>query len=467
MPQLSAVDQAFFLLETSERPMNIGALIVLVPPSGSERGFANRLVSSMLTRPVGPPFNYHLRTGPIPGLHWFEADQHMDPAPQVHRHALRHGSELAALCKRVCDLHVRPLSRDAPLWELHVFTGLPQSRVALYFKTHHGLIDGIGFIRILNTMFSTRPSMRSPRAIWEGMLAVATPTGATQRGEGSRRLQQALEVPRTALDTVRLLWRQGLRSLGRGPGLPLPFFTPNVLKAAPSPHRAMAHCQLPLRQVRRIATHSGAKVNDVLLAVLDIAMNRYLEERNLVPDKPLVADVPVALEDHGGAGNRITILQVPMGIPRSRPADRLRRILSETRQVKQEVQALAGGSVVLYSIVHHAIASAIESLGLVRLPMLANAVISNVSGGLQRRAYFNGAAMALGLPVSVVAHHQALNITITTYMQDLHVTFMALREAIPGIERLAQYTVEAVSMLEADLRRRPGRGRRRGGSAWR
>jgi len=185
-------------------------------------------------------------------------------------------------------------------------------------------------------------------------------------------------------------------------------------------------------------------------------MHRYLEAHGTVPDRPLVADMPVALEDHGGAGNRITILQVPMGRPGVGPTQRLAEVMKETRQVKQEVRALAGSALTLYSIVQHSIASTIESLGLGELPMLANAVISNPAG-FEQRMYYNGAEVELALPISVVAHHQVLNITITTYVDRLHVTFIALREAIPDLQRLAEYTAAAVNELEADLVRAAAR----------
>ncbi len=69
--------------------------------------------------------------------------------------------------------------------------------------------------------------------------------------------------------------------------------------------------------MKAIARAGDAKVNDVLLAALDVALNRYLEERGTVPAKPLVADMPIALHDDGESGNRITILQVPLGRPGS------------------------------------------------------------------------------------------------------------------------------------------------------
>ena len=252
---------------------------------------------------------------------------------------------------------------------------------------------------------------------------------------------------------LRLMWHQGLRDLGLGRGLAAPFVsTPNVLKAAPGPHRVLAHCQLPLARVRDLARRGDAKINDVMLTLIDMAMHRYLAERGTTLERPLIADIPVALEDHGGTGNRITILQAPMGRPGVSPAQRLADIVQETGQVKKEIRELDGSALTLYSIVQHSIASTIESLGLSELPMLANAVVSNPAG-FQKRLYFNGAEVELALPISVVAHHQVLNITITTYVDELHVTFIALQEAIPDLQRLADLTAEAAGELEADLAR--------------
>jgi len=456
MPRLSAIDQAFLLLETPERPMNIGALFILAPPSGSRGDFTGRLIRSMLRCPVGPPFSYRLAPGPVPGLHALVDDPGMDPRPQVHRHRVPKDADLQELFRRLCELHVKPLDRTGPMWEQHVYSGFAGGRVALYFKTHHGLIDGIGFLRALNTMVTTSPGDGEPRALWEGLRHVPPPSPAPRQGLPAV-LQTANEARRTASDLIRLVWHQGLRDLNLGPGLVTPFIgTPDVLKAAPSPHRVLAHCKVPLARVRTAAAAGDAKINDVMLTLIDAAMHRYIAERGTTLDRPLVADIPVALEDHGGSGNRITILQVPMGRPGLSPAQRLRDVLHETRIMKRETRELAGDALTLYSIVQHSIASTIESLGLSDLPMLANVVISNPAG-FEQRVHFNGAAVELALPISVVAHHQVLNITITTYIDQLHVTFIALREAIPDLQRLADYTAAAAGELDADL----GRSRRR------
>jgi diacylglycerol O-acyltransferase len=463
MPQMSPMDRAFFLLETEQRPMNVGTLVVLQGrhPARGKRRSSDEFVRRMLRCPVGAPFNCRLAENTLAGWPVLVEDPHIDPGEQVFRHELAPGSGLPELFDRVCQIHSRRLDRCRPLWEVHVFDGLPDHRIGLYFKTHHGLIDGIGFIRVvLNTVTRAARSTR-PQAIWRGL-----PTRQSARSSARKAapaplgwLLAGLEAGRTASDLARLTWHLGRRDLGLGKGMTTPFFTtPEVLKAPPSPNRVLGHCALPLARVRAVAGRAEAKVNDVLLATLDLALTRYLAERGEQLQRPLVADMPVALHDGPGAGNRITILQVPLGRPGGTPAERLADIVAETRLVKEEVRTIGADALFLYSILEHALASAIESLNLGELPMLANAVISNPAG-VDGKVFFNGLPVELALPVSVVAHHQVLNVTITNYADALHVTFIALREAIPDVQHLADLSSRALAELEKSVGRKGRRVR--------
>ncbi|HET7204783.1 MAG TPA: wax ester/triacylglycerol synthase domain-containing protein [Steroidobacteraceae bacterium] len=462
-PRLSAIDRAFFLLETEQRPMNVGLLtIVATPPRRSRGRPSDVVVERMLRCPVGPPFNYRLAPGTWPRL---EVLKRVDPADQLYRHELPAGSDLQTLFTRVCDIHSRRLDRARPLWEMHVFDGLARGRVALYFKSHHGLLDGLGFLQVIRSTVTARPGGSAPQAIWRGLLD--TSSGKSAAPAASRPvsaatpielLESAWRAGRTASDMVRLLWHVGRRDLGLGRGMSTPFLsTPDVLKAAPSPHRVMGHCALPLARVRSVARAGDAKINDVVLATIDIALTHYLADRGLRPARPLVADMPVALHDGAGAaGNRITILQVPMGRPGGTPAQRLADVVRETRTVKDEIRALSPDALFFYSIAEHAVASAIETLNLGELPMLANTVISNPAG-IDGTVYLNGLPVELALPVSVVAHHQVLNITVSNYGGDLNVTFIALREALPDVQRLADATARALVELQRSVSGKSGR----------
>jgi WS/DGAT/MGAT family acyltransferase len=466
-PRMSPMDRAFFLLETDERPMNVGVLTI-VTPRPSQRGKpSDALVRRMLKCPVGPPFDYRLVPGAWPRL---EQLRHVDPAEQLYRHALGPGSDLQALFARVCEIHSRRLDRTRPLWEMHVFDGLEHGRVGLYFKSHHGLLDGLGFLKVIRGSVGSRPGGSTPQAIWRGLPDTSSDRPAAPAASHAGRLAPVLpdvlesmwRAGRTGADVLRLFWHVGQRSAGLGRGLATPFLsTPDVLKARPSPNRVLGHCALPFARVRAVARAGDAKINDVVLATLDIALSRYLAERGVHASKPLVADMPVALHDDIGAGNRITILQVPMGRPGGTPAQRLADVVRETRAVKDEVRALAPDALFFYSILQHTLASAIELLDLGELPMLANTVISNPAG-LGATVYFNGLPVELALPVSVVAHHQVLNITVSTYGSDLNVTFIALREALPDVQRLARATERALLDLQRSVSGKTGRRRHSG-----
>lgn len=467
MVAFSLVDRAFFLLETDDRPMNIGSLTVIAPAPRVRKGFADRLVRRMVQRPVGPPFNHRLKTGTlIPEL---VVDDHIDPRKQVHRVRLPHEATLAQLFDHVCKLHVRRLLHEEPLWQAYVFDGLADGRVAVYFKTHHGIIDGIGFIDAYVASVSRSPRAGTVRAVWEGV------SGERRHRRRESDVADLLQAAygewrgklRAAGDFGRLLLQEALRSSGLGRGLALPFLqTPDSFKTAPSRARALGHTALPLARIRAIGRDRTATVNDVLLTVLDMAMRRYLEDHGAAPDAALVADMPVALSKEAGTGNRITILQVPLGRGGLTPVERLEAVRQETAQVKEELRNLAGDALVLYSILVHGAASAIEALGLRGLPMLANAVISNPYG-VAERGYCMGAPIELCLPVSVVAHHQSINITATTYMDDLHVTCIGVREALPDIQRLADLALEALGDLEAALAAPPADRRQRRAKAQR
>jgi hypothetical protein len=437
MPRMTPMDRAFFLLETEQRPMNVGVLVVVAPPPADAADFqggkptrrsrgrprvrpADELVRRMLRCPVGAPFNYVLAPGRWPQL---VERRDLDPGEQVFRHRLAAGSDVQALFTRVCALHSRRLDRARPLWEMHVFEGLADGRVGLYFKCHHGLLDGLGFLRVIRDTVSHGPGGSAPQAIWRGL-------PATSDGKPS---SPAVTHPAS----------RGVASLRAG-------------------------LAVPLARVRSVARAANAKVNDVLLAMLDVALGRRLAQQGTTPGRPLIVDMPVALHDDDCAGNRITILQVPLGRPGGSPSQRLADIVRETRAVKAEVRALSPNALFYYSIAEHTLASAIETLGLDELPMLANAVVSNPTG-LAGRVWFNGFPVELALPVSVVAHHQTLNVTITNYADDLHVTFIAVREALPDVQVLADDTARALGDLArsvrapagAPARRRTGRGTRR------
>jgi len=83
-----------------------------------------------------------------------------------------------------------------------------------------------------------------------------------------------------------------------------------------------------------------------------------------------------------------------------------------------------------------------------------NLVISNVPGPKQPM-YAGGARMESFFPMSLLFKNEALNITVLSHAGQLDFGFTAARSALPHVQDVALYMVEALDELEAavsDLR---------------
>jgi hypothetical protein len=100
VPALSVIDLAMFLLETAERPYNIGPLAIIAPPANFRGNFADKLLERMLKRPVGAPFNYRLGSSAL-GIPTLDIDEQSRRAPARQTpDAGGSGFDGTALCHR-------------------------------------------------------------------------------------------------------------------------------------------------------------------------------------------------------------------------------------------------------------------------------------------------------------------------------------------------------------------------------
>ena len=108
------MDRAFFLLETEQRPMNVGVLVVLQGRRTARGRPGDNLVRRMLRCPVGPPFNQRLAENVVAGWPVLMEDDSINPEEQVFRHDLPEGSDVQALFDRVtrsASIAVAPCGR--------------------------------------------------------------------------------------------------------------------------------------------------------------------------------------------------------------------------------------------------------------------------------------------------------------------------------------------------------------------
>jgi WS/DGAT/MGAT family acyltransferase len=448
MRALSVVDLAMFVLETGERPFNVGPLVVLQPPPGFRGNFADKLLARMLKRPLGAPFSHRLKT-PRLGVPFLEVDENADLADHVHRITLKAPASMDELCAVVSKLHEVRLDRSRLLWDLYVIDGLVGGKVAVYAKVHHGIIDGRTFVKVISNWLAASPKERTVRAMWEGV--PRTPRESRERasvaGRIGRGIRRAVGTTASLAAVSRMLGRQALTTAGLRTGLALPMVgVPRAFRGKVQTERSFSFCAVPLADVKAVGKANGATVNDVLLTMLDIAMARLLRERGELPNKPLVADMPLALTDAHG-GNQIAVLQFPLGAPHLTALERLGAIRKEAHRVKDVVKRETAETVMLYTTLVHGVPALVERLGAKRGLAISNTLISNPFGLAEER-YLMGARAELVLPVSVVAAGQMLNVTAVTLADKLQFGFLALPKAVPHVGKLATYAAEALDELK-------------------
>ena len=441
MSRLSLLDATFLLVDSAVSPKHVGALQLYELPAAADEDFVARLYQRLLRIPPTAPFDKKLK------LRRFGLPEWVNEARPDWDYHLRHlalpepGSQ-SQLTEMIAELHARPLDRDKPLWRVFLIENLARRRFAVYIKIHHAYGDGmtIGFWLSQWLGSSSRAPLRT--ALW-------SPPPAGPAAESPLDSLPLSVVP----ELYKLAMRQVMGAMGMSrKRMPVPFAAPRtVFNTQVSADRAFAILDLDLAAMKAIGRSQSSTVNDVLLAVTDVALHRYLGEHGDNTDRPLVAQMPISLRSasDGPGGNQVTMALVELASGRTRsPLSRLQTIHAACRDVKNEYRALSPEATTLYIAVLELIAQAGESLHLTdQMPALGNVLVSNVPGP-QHAAYLDGARLVGAYPVSTFAPGLVLNLTVYSYAGKLHCGLLGARSAIPDIDRLAQLMEEAFVDLQ-------------------
>ncbi|MCV2367178.1 wax ester/triacylglycerol synthase domain-containing protein [Roseateles oligotrophus] len=262
----------------------------------------------------------------FPALTWadmadFEIERH------VHRAALPQPGDEAALRALIGELAALPLDRALPLWQVHVVDGCePRGQGgALIMRYHHCIGDGTAMMALATRLFESAAGRRHKLAL------------------------PASHLPAHDRPVADLLDKAGLVLAGAGTLLADLLIAPDP----PSPFkgkfglgkRVAWSAPVPIARVKEIGAPTGAKVNDVMVAIASGALRGYLRRRGVdVQHTHLRAMVPIDLrppEHIGQLGNEfgLAILELPV----SNSSARQCLALSKARmdQVKRSPEAIA------------------------------------------------------------------------------------------------------------------------------
>ncbi|GAA3016343.1 WS/DGAT/MGAT family O-acyltransferase [Actinokineospora globicatena] len=446
MPLMPVTESMFLLGESREHPLHVGGLQLFELPEGAGPDYVGELHRALLAADDIHPLLRRRPRGPVSTVgQWvWTDDDRLDLDYHVRLSALPTPGRVRELLELVSRLHGSLLDRHRPLWEAHLVEGLRDNRFALYTKAHHALLDGVSALRLLQRSLTTDPAVRDPRPPWANR--------EDERPEVATRPRAGVGAVLRDIAGLGPAFARYANEVFRAQTATLPFAAPrSILNVPITGARRFAAQGWPLARVRAVGEKAGATVNDVMLAMCAGALRRYLLELDALPERPLVAAVPMSLRggDDSAGGNALGMILCTLATDLADPADRLAAITESTRSGKDVYRGMSQLQVTALSAIPFAPLALGLLPGAVRLtPPAFNLMISNVPGPTEP-LYWNGARMLGVYPVSIPYEGQALNITVTSYNGSLEFGLTGCRRTVPHLQRLLTHLDTELADLES------------------
>lgn len=450
MERLSLLDNLFLWLEQRRQPLHVAGLQIFRFPDDAGPRYVSELAQFLrgFNSPT-PPFNQHLVTK-WNGRFW-QRDDRFDIDLHFRHVALPRPGDLRELVSFISSEHSNLLDRSRPLWETYLFEAMHGRQFAIYTKVHHSMMDGVSAIRMGMRMLSEDPAKRGMPPMWQMPL----PERMERAPESSGLLAQLQGLARLAGDQTRAVpvvanaLYQTVQHARRNPELAHVFTAPQCrLTQAISSSRRFAAQSFPVARLKAIATALDATINDVILAMCGGALRTYLKYHNDLPDRPLVAMVPLSLRhDDSVGGNQVATILANLGTHIEDPLERFEVIRQSVHEGKQRFAHMTPQQIIDYAALTLAPTGFSILTGLMPKWLAFNVVISNLQGP-DDTCYWNGARLEHIFPVSAIVNHMALNITLVRYAGNLEFGVVGCRRTLPSLQRLLNHMEYELAELE-------------------
>lgn len=431
------LDASFLEAEDSDRHVSlaIGSLSVIEGPMPDDD-----VLMSWLGERVGevPRFRQVLRTHPLDleAPEWVD-DEHFDISHHVHRAALPHPGDDAALFRLVADVMERRLDRDRPLWETWIIEGLPDGQWATIMKLHHAIADGIATMHML--------------------------AGLNDGGEGetyATEIRAAHEQPaprRFGLPTISpdpRKWMGGaVRTVN---GLVEIFggllrFNATSLVGPVATMRRYTAVEVSLDDVKKVAHAQDVTLNDVVLAAITDAYRALLLKRGEKPRRNMLRTlVPVSVranEEVGKVDNRVSMMFPYLPVEKSDPKEQLRAVHERLTRTKSSGQREAGSVFFAASSLVPYPVTAWTLRAMTRLPQRGVVTVATNVPGPRDPIKILGRKVIRMCPILPIALGLRTGIAIVSYADKLVFGITADYDTAPDVDELAHGIEKAVKKL--------------------
>ena len=442
MRPLSATDFLFLSLEKRQQPMHVGGLFLFKLPENASANFIQDLVTDIRQSKAPPvaPFNQLLN-----GLFW-DVDNDFDLDHHFRHISLPAPGRIRELLTYISQEHSALIDRAKPLWTCHIIEGIEGGRFAMYFKIHHAMVDGIAGMRLVEKSLSRDPSENSIVPLWSVRHNNLKRAPGLKPWKAAKTIYQLAKSQAQSVPTVLQELRASIKDLRQHPDHVSTFQAPSsILNQRVSSSRRFAAQSFDLERFKTVSRALNVTINDLILAVCAGAIRAYLLSINQLPKRPLIAMVPASIRtDESFVGNQITMILANLATHKADPMQRIKIIQRSMQHAKDRFKRMTSQQILNYSALVYGPAGMNIMSGMMPKRQAFNLVISNVPGP-KEALYWNGAKLDALYPASIVLDGQALNITMTSYLDQLEVGLTACRKTLPRMQSL-------LSLLEDEIR---------------
>lgn len=468
MRQLQGMDSSFVAMESPHSPMHIGSVLIYNPetaPGGFVRfkdilSFIEsrmQLSKTMRQRLVRVPFD-------LDYPYWIE-DPDFDLEYHVRHVALPKPGDWRQLCIQAARIHARPLDLDRPPWEFTVVEGLdavegyPPGCFAFVTKVHHAAIDGMSGIDLMEALHTLAPNTPPPNAPdeWkpEKIPGPVELLGKSYINSLINPLKQAQvaaqSIPGVASAIKGLIAREFKLTSDMVP--PRTRFNRSI-----SPHRVIEGRTFDLKEFKSIrALLPDAKVNDVAIAVIGGALNKYLTAKGDLPKSTMTAMAPISVRstgEKGDMGNQVSAMIAPLGTHIADPAERLSYVFGQTSNSKAMTNAIGARRMTEVSKVNPLLYMALGAqlfnrVSLAHRAMPFNTVVTNVPGPPVH--IYSSSARLESMALSLICLTDGLGLAhvVQSYVDEAYISFTACRDIMPDPEFYSQCLQDSFEELLA------------------
>ncbi|MEM7702141.1 MAG: wax ester/triacylglycerol synthase family O-acyltransferase [Pseudomonadota bacterium] len=468
MRQLQGMDSSFVAMESPNSPMHIGSVLIYNPetaPGGFVRfkdilAFIEsrmQLSKTMRQRLVRVPFD-------LDYPYWVE-DPDFDLEYHVRHVALPKPGDWRQLCIQAARIHARPLDLNRPPWEFTVVEGLdavegyPPGCFAMVTKVHHAAIDGMSGIDLMDALHTLQPNTPPPNKPdeWKpekipGPVELLGKSYVNSIINPFKQAQVAAQsIPGVASAIKGLIAREFKITSDMVP--PRTRFNRTI-----SPHRVIEGRTFDLKAFKSIrGLLPDAKVNDVAIAVIGGALNKYLTAKGDLPKSTMTAMAPISVRsdgEKGDMGNQVSAMVAPLGTHIADPTERLAYVYSQTSNSKAMTNAIGARTMTEVSKVNPLLYMALGAqlfnrVSLAHRAMPFNTVVTNVPGPPVH--IYSSSARLESMAASLICLTDGLGLAhvVQSYVDEAYISFTACRDIMPDPEFYAQCLQDSFDELLA------------------